>query len=40
LVVGSGKGMFKDGLATTKLELVKTKAFVSGVLALWYQPAR
>jgi dihydrofolate reductase len=37
IVVGSGKRLFEDGLNTTVLELVDTKAFGSGVV-LTYQP--
>jgi dihydrofolate reductase len=39
VVVGSGKRLFGDGLETTSLELVETKAFGSGVVVLTYRPA-
>jgi dihydrofolate reductase len=39
IVVGSGKRLFGDGLETTALELVDTKAFGSGVVVLTYRPA-
>src|SRR5918996_3964112 len=39
IVVGSGKRLFEDGLNTTVLELVDTKAFGTGVVVLTYQPA-
>ncbi len=37
VVVGNGKRLFKDALATTALKLVETKVFSSGVVALIYQ---
>jgi dihydrofolate reductase len=40
IVMGRGKRPFKDGLATTKLTLVKTRTFSLGVTALCYQPAK
>jgi dihydrofolate reductase len=39
IVVGSGKRLFEDGLNTTVLELVDTKAFGTGVVVLTYRPA-
>jgi dihydrofolate reductase len=39
IVLGSGKRLFGDGLDTTVLELVDTKAFDSGVVVLTYRPA-
>ena len=39
VIVGSGKHLFGDGLDTTVLELVDTKAFDSGVVVLTYRPA-
>jgi dihydrofolate reductase len=39
IVLGSGKRLFGDGLDTTFLELVDTKAFDSGVVVLTYRPA-
>jgi dihydrofolate reductase len=40
IVMGRGKRPFKDGLATTKLTLVKTRTLSLGVTALCYQPAK
>jgi dihydrofolate reductase len=40
IVVGSRKHLFEDGLNTTVLELVDTKAFGSGVVVLTYQPTQ
>lgn len=40
IIMGSGKRLFKDGMVTTKLKLVKTKTFSLGVILLCYQPAR
>jgi dihydrofolate reductase len=37
VVLGSGQRLFTDGI-TTKLKLVETKTFSSGVVALTYQP--
>jgi dihydrofolate reductase len=39
IVLGSGKRLFRNGLATTVLELVDTKALDSGVVLLTYRPA-
>ncbi len=39
VVVGSGKRLFRDGMDTTVLKLVDTKAFSSGIVVLSYQPA-
>ena len=39
LVRGGGKRLFADGTAAS-LQLVETKSFSSGVVALTYQPAR
>ena len=39
IIVGSGKRFFKDGMHTTKLRLVKSKALDLGVNLLCYQPA-
>ncbi|HLO16435.1 MAG TPA: dihydrofolate reductase family protein [Anaerolineales bacterium] len=39
LVLGNGKRLFKDG-NSTKLKLVETKPFPSGVILLVYQPDR
>ena len=38
IVLGTGQRLFTDGLATN-LQLVETKTFGSGVVALTYQPA-
>ncbi len=38
IVVGSGKRLFDEGLATT-LQLVDAKTFETGVVVLTYQPA-
>jgi len=40
IVVGRGKRLFGDGIDTTVLELVDTKAFGSGVVVLTYRPAQ
>jgi dihydrofolate reductase len=40
IVMGTGKRPFKDGSATTKLKLVKTRTLSLGVTGLCYQPAR
>jgi dihydrofolate reductase len=40
IVMGSGKRFFKDGMAATKLKLVRTKTLSVGVVLLCYQPAR
>ena len=39
VVVGKGKRLFQDG-TTTVLQLVDSKTFSSGVMALIYQPAQ
>jgi dihydrofolate reductase len=39
IVVGSGKRLFPDGSEKTPLQLVQSKTFSTGVLALTYQPA-
>jgi dihydrofolate reductase len=39
IVVGKGKRLFKDG-SKTKLKLIETKAFDSGVVLLRYVPER
>ena len=39
VVVGSGKYLFRDGNDTKALRFVETKAFVSGVVVLSYQPS-
>jgi dihydrofolate reductase len=39
IVVGKGKRLFKDGMDTAKLKLVKSIPFAGGVIALVYQPA-
>jgi hypothetical protein len=39
-VVGHGKRLFRQDAATTGLELVESKTFSTGVLALTYVPAR
>jgi dihydrofolate reductase len=40
IIMGTGKRPFKDGSATTKLKLVKTRTFSLGVTGLCYQPVR
>jgi len=40
VVLGSGKRLFRDGLASTALQLAETKTFSSGVVVLSYVPAR
>jgi dihydrofolate reductase len=40
IVVGRGKRLFREEAATTGLELVESKTFSTGVLALTYVPAR
>lgn len=40
VVLGSGKRLFRDADDTKALELVDTKIFSSGVVALVYHPAR
>lgn len=39
IIMGSGKRAFKDGMATTKLKLVKTTTVGLGVQSLCYEPA-
>jgi dihydrofolate reductase len=39
ILVGSGKRLFEEGEEETKLELVDSKTFSTGVLYLTYQPA-
>jgi dihydrofolate reductase len=39
IIMGRGKRPFKEGMATTKLKLVKTKSFSLGVTLSCYQPA-
>jgi dihydrofolate reductase len=40
IVMGKGKRPFKDGMPTTKLELVETKTSSLGVTSLSYHPAK
>jgi dihydrofolate reductase len=40
IIMGSGKRFFKDGMATTKLNPVKTQTLNLGVLLDCYQPAK
>jgi len=40
LLVGSGKRLFEEEEEQTKLELVDSKTFSTGVLYLTYRPAR
>jgi dihydrofolate reductase len=40
LVLGSGKRLFRDGTALTRLRLVDTKPTSTGVLILTYEPDR
>ena len=40
IIMGSGKRFFKDGMHTTRLELVKTKTLGLGVILFCYQHAR
>jgi dihydrofolate reductase len=40
LVLGTGKRLFRDGAALTKLRLVDSKATTTGVLILNYEPVR
>jgi dihydrofolate reductase len=40
VVVGSGRRLFQDGSDQVPLELVDSRAFDTGVVALVYQPAR
>ena len=39
IVLGSGKRLFPEGMATAVLKLVDTKPFRSGIVVLTYQPA-
>jgi dihydrofolate reductase len=38
IILGSGKRFFRDGMDTTKLNLVKTKTLDLGVVLHCYQP--
>ena len=40
IIMGSGKRLFKDGMVTTRLKLVSTKTYSSGVMVLAYQPIK
>jgi dihydrofolate reductase len=40
VVVGKGKRLFKEGSPTSTLNLLETRAFSSGVVALVYEPDR
>lgn len=40
VIAGSGKNFFKDGLDTTRLELVETKTFSLGVVLLSYKTTK
>ena len=40
VVLGSGKRLFRDGVASTALRLAETLTFSSGVVVLSYVPAR
>ena len=40
IIMGSGKRFFKEGMAMTRLELVKTKMFSLGVVLLCYKTAK
>ncbi len=40
IVLGSGKRLFREGLASTALRLAETKTYSSGVVVLSYVPAR
>ncbi len=40
IIMGSGKRFFKDGMVPTKMKLVSTKAYPSGVVVLSYQPRK
>jgi dihydrofolate reductase len=37
IIVGEGKGFFKDGLQTNRLKLTNMQTLDKGVIALWYQ---
>jgi dihydrofolate reductase len=39
VALGSGQPLFTDGASRANLKLVKSRAFSSGVLGLYYQPA-
>ena len=39
IVVGSGKRLFRGGMAESVLKLVDTKVLTSGVVVLYYEPA-
>jgi hypothetical protein len=39
-MMGTGKRPFKDGMATTKLRLAKTRMLSLGVISLSYEAAR
>jgi len=38
VIVGSGKGFFKDGMGLTKLKLVESKPISLGIVLLTYEP--
>jgi dihydrofolate reductase len=38
VIVGSGKRLFHDGMNTTALRLVESRAYRAGVVRLTYQP--
>ncbi|MBZ0301619.1 MAG: dihydrofolate reductase family protein [Anaerolineae bacterium] len=40
IVVGKGKRLFQEGIATLPLKLVETRTFPNGVVLLVHQPAR
>jgi len=40
LVLGTGKRLFRDRTAMTRLRLVDTKSTTTGVLILTYEPER
>lgn|SRR5215813_2102426 len=40
VVVGRGRHLFRDGVATTNLRLADAKKLTSGVVVLLYEPAR
>jgi hypothetical protein len=39
-VLGTGKRLFREGTALTRLRLVDTRATTTGVLILTYEPER
>lgn len=39
-IMGSGRRFFKDGMATTKLKLVRTRTLDLGVSLFCYRPAK